>query len=129
MDVVHATTLPAAPRRIQRRRTKGWRLPAGAIYVGRPTRFGNPYHVEAPRHRSNYVVRRAVATVSYYQDCESAVRAFRAYVERDRALQRMIREQLRGRNLACWCPLVDWKGRPWPCHADVLLEVANAAQT
>jgi hypothetical protein len=33
------------PKRIQRRRTKGWRMPEGAIYVGRPTRWGNPYRV------------------------------------------------------------------------------------
>lgn len=33
----------AEPRRIQRRRTKGWRMPEGAVYVGRPTRWGNPF--------------------------------------------------------------------------------------
>jgi hypothetical protein len=32
---------------------------------------------------------------------------------------------LRGHDLACWCPLVDAQGRPVPCHADVLLELAN----
>ena len=31
------------PERIQRKRTKGWRMPEGAIYVGRPTKWGNPY--------------------------------------------------------------------------------------
>ena len=31
-----------------------------------------------------------------------------------------VREHLRGRDLACWCPLDE------PCHADVLLAVANA---
>ena len=30
------------PKRIQRKRTKGWRMPADAIYVGRPTKWGNP---------------------------------------------------------------------------------------
>ena len=29
--------------RIQRRRQRGWRAPPGALYVGRPTRWGNPY--------------------------------------------------------------------------------------
>lgn len=33
------------PERIQRRRTVGWRMPKGAVYVGRPTRWGNPYAV------------------------------------------------------------------------------------
>jgi hypothetical protein len=34
------------PRRIQRRRAKGWRMPAGAVYVGRRSKWGNPYHPE-----------------------------------------------------------------------------------
>jgi hypothetical protein len=31
------------PRRVQRSRTKGWKMPEGAIYVGRPTKWGNPF--------------------------------------------------------------------------------------
>jgi len=31
------------PQRLQRRRTKGWRMPPGAVYVGRPTEWGNPF--------------------------------------------------------------------------------------
>ncbi|MDB5409274.1 MAG: hypothetical protein JWL84_4186, partial [Rhodospirillales bacterium] len=30
------------------------------------------------------------------------------------------------KNLACWCPLVGKDGKPVPCHADVLIELANA---
>ena len=33
----------AQPKRIQRKRTKGWRMPPGAVYVGRPTKWGNPW--------------------------------------------------------------------------------------
>lgn len=33
----------SAPVRIQRKRTKGWRMPEGAVYVGRPTKWGNPF--------------------------------------------------------------------------------------
>jgi hypothetical protein len=33
------------PKRIQRKRTKGWRMPEGAVYVGRPTKWGNPFDV------------------------------------------------------------------------------------
>jgi hypothetical protein len=29
--------------RIQRQRTKGWRMPEGAVYVGRPSAWGNPF--------------------------------------------------------------------------------------
>jgi hypothetical protein len=34
-------------------------------------------------------------------------------------------ERLRGHDLACWCPLVDADGNHVPCHADILLELAN----
>lgn len=39
------------PQRIQRRRTKGWRMPAGALYVGRPTKWGNPFVAENEQER------------------------------------------------------------------------------
>ena len=73
------------PRRIQRKRTKGWRMPEGAVYVGRPTKWGNPYPVmqrnnelfsredsvrmfmegcSAANHRLNMVVRRTALGVS-----------------------------------------------------------------
>lgn len=34
------------PKRIQRKRSKGWRMPAGAVYVGRGTKWGNPFTIE-----------------------------------------------------------------------------------
>lgn len=37
------------PERIQRRRTRGWRMPEGAVYVGRPSKWGNPLTMEAYR--------------------------------------------------------------------------------
>ena len=36
------------PKRIQRQRTKGWRMPEGAVYVGRPSRWGNPFRLGTP---------------------------------------------------------------------------------
>lgn len=89
------------PARIQRRRTKGWTMPKGAIYVGRPTAFGNPYRVG--------VNGSAARCVELYRESLKIQRAFRRWVRRD----------LRGKNLVCWCPLGQ------PCHADVLLELAN----
>ena len=85
------------PRRIQRRRTKGWRMPPGAIYVGRPTKWGNPFK-----------------TGDRVQDVD--------FFKRHRPYNltvRNIKRGLKGKNLACWCPLDQ------PCHADVLLEIAN----
>lgn len=33
------------PQRSQRRRVKGWRMPEGAVYVGRGSKWGNPFRV------------------------------------------------------------------------------------
>lgn len=116
------------PSRIQRKRARGWRMPQNTIYVGRPTRWGNPWRVDQPEHDHS---------VSPLQDSKlsaaSAVRLYREWIEvRDWQHKRngrthgrepytlLIRELLRGKNLACWCPLDQ------PCHADVLLEIANS---
>lgn len=89
-------------QRIQRKRTKGWRMPEGAVYVGRPTMFGNPYRVG--------VNGSAAECVRFYRESLRIQRAFR----------KVIRKELRGKDLACWCPL------DRPCHAVVLLEIANS---
>lgn len=87
------------PIRIQRKRTKGWRMPPNTIYVGRPTEFGNPYDWrEYGREQS----------VSIYKE------------EKEKHAHReLIRLLLKGKNLCCWCPLDQ------PCHADILLKIAN----
>ena len=97
----------AKPQRIQRKRTKGWKMPPNAVYVGRPTMWGN-----------------FAASVCCIADPAEAVAAYRRWIEQvasDAWKGRAVIE-LRGRNLACWCPLDQ------PCHADVLLEIANAPQ-
>lgn len=98
------------PKRIQRKRTKGWRMPSNTVYVGRPTKWGNPNRVVDGN------VKLAVALYEMqfvvFQD-NPGVRAI---------VKRNIEEaktELRGKNLACWCPLNQ------PCHADVLLKIAN----
>ena len=97
------------PERIQRQRTKHWRLPEGAVYVGRPTKWGNPFVVGkyAPFVRRQQV-----------KDNAHAVALFRETFHFPVSVGPAIRH-LRGKNLACWCPLDQ------PCHADVLLEWAN----
>jgi hypothetical protein len=84
------------PRRIQLRRTPGWRKPPNASVVSRPTRWGNPFPV-------------------IDGDRASAVEQYRAWLPTS-GLNPI---ELRGRDLACWCPLDQ------PCHADVLLWEAN----
>lgn len=91
------------PQRIQRKRTKGWTMPVNTVYVGRPSRGGNPYRASG-------------ATTA-----AEAVAMFRDYLRRapDQDEVRTYLNSLRGKDLACWCPLNQ------PCHADVLLELAN----
>lgn len=93
------------PKRIQRKRVKGWRMPAGTVYVGRGSGWGN------------YAALRMGITKG-----QPAVNAFRCWVENEAswAWKGRVAIDLRGKDLACWCSLDQ------PCHADVLLELANA---
>ena len=88
-------------------------MPEGAVYVGRPSKWGNPYAFGAldPDARG---VNRLMLTA------DSLVRAYRGYAKRSVEVNSGWTKPLRGRTLACWCPLDQ------PCHADVLLEIANA---
>lgn len=87
------------PERIQRKRSKGWRIPPGAVYVGRPTKWGNPF-----------------PTAQQYQRWLLA-----GPMTVDDPRHRILSDihELRGKTLACWCAPGS------PCHADVLLELAN----
>lgn len=114
----------ATPKRIQRKRTKGWRMPEGAVYVGRPTKWGNPYRVE--RDNWHWTARSDTSIIGTFDEQASAlywaVQAFRAWWGERAVTNDEIRGELAGRDLACWCPLDQ------PCHADVLLEIANRAR-
>lgn len=109
-------------RRIQRRRTKGWRMPKGAVYVGRPSLWGNPFQPEAAweaGYRGSRHHMRGWCTILYrdWLAGKDDVLAWGIELQRQEILRRL--PQLRGHDLACWCPLDQ------TCHADVLLELAN----
>ncbi len=114
--------LVSQPGRIQLSRKKGWRLPPNTVVVSRPHRWGNPFKVggyaEVPNSRGS--------TLRLIRDRASAVRWFKAMLRQGKtppfALANM-RSELAGKNLACWCPLGE------PCHADVLLRLANEKLT
>ncbi|HEY5037095.1 MAG TPA: DUF4326 domain-containing protein [Chthoniobacterales bacterium] len=94
------------PHRIVRQRAKNWRMPENTIYVGRPSVWGNPYLVG-----SKMLGGKALTAAK-------AVALYRQHV--DEVFDRQtIRARLGGKNLACWCALHQ------PCHADVLLDLAN----
>lgn len=93
------------PVRIQRRRVKGWRMPEGAVYVGRPTRWGNDWKPSGDRSAA---------------DCVAKFRAeWEQFISEWPDVLPRLKRNLGGKNLVCWCPLDQ------PCHADVLLELAN----
>ena len=91
------------PKRIQRKRTKGWRMPPNTVYVGRGSKWGNPFF----KNRCG----RKTAIIHY-----------RHYIFARIKLGNVDIKELKGKNLACWCALDK------PCHADILLEIANERQ-
>lgn len=101
--------------RITLSRAKGWRMPENTVKVDRTNKtFGNPFTIGCtPSHFS-------AALPDHCDTIEDCVSAFRYYAETWMALTngRWIKP-LVGKNLACWCKLGS------PCHADVLLELAN----
>ena len=119
--------------RIQRKRVKGFRLPEGARYVGRPTVFGNPWSIGADGlalgpglYFSADPDMTRTTIVAMYADWLELGELAPALMgpgatPRLTGQHRAILDALpglRGRDLACWCPLDQ------PCHADVLLELA-----
>lgn len=117
--------MPNHPIRIQRRRTKGWRLTSaadpfrGGVIVSRPSRYGNPCKVGLMQEMG-------------YEDPHAAAAAnFRTWLagsrsdaptdEADRRRERILAglPALRGKDLACTCRLDQ------ACHADELLRRAN----
>lgn len=112
------------PKRIQRKRTKGWRMPPNTVSICRPGKFGNPFSIES------------CIDAGFAQDVQGArqmcVDTFRDWLETgDRSewffqdgveLRKKILDnigELRGKDLACFCK----EGEP--CHGDVLIELAN----
>lgn len=147
------------PVRVQRKRTKGWRMPENTVYVGRGSKWGNPYKVGVTKTRSPGALRpwidwehegrgdkpvgervsfthldnsvtwhqieyaTAAQCVELYQQYIGAAPNTRLQMAFDKdwkaAYIARVKAELAGKNLACWCPL------DAPCHADVLLEIAN----
>ena len=77
-------------------------MPEGCAYVGRPTKWGNPF------------------TKSRTVTARRAVQMYRQMIEMHMGMCVDIEKELRGKDLCCWCPI-----EAEYCHADVLLEIAN----
>lgn len=126
------------PQRIQRRRTKGWRMPPNTVYVGRGSAYGNPFRIgdlaEGMDMRAGGVNVVHEGKPHHYMDAREVVARYAKMVNPYRhhgptstldcfflsvAQMQDIQTNLRGKNLACWCALDQ------PCHADVLISIAN----
>jgi|SRR5579859_4814311 len=101
------------PKRIQRKRTKGYKMPPGCVYVGRPTIWGNPFKLTDDKSLGQIVREYQLWLAGEKEIDDGGLRRFAV-------LGRL--SELRGRDLACWCPL------NCPCHADVLLETYETAR-
>lgn len=121
------------PTRIQRKRTKGWKMPENTVYVGRPSKWGNPIILDGDciyidiSYRRKMVYPGAFWTVG---DTEDVVYLFEKIIMGTQFANHNLQywsnyfkkldlSELKGKNLACWCPLDK------PCHADILLKYAN----
>lgn len=123
--------LVSVPRRVQQRRTAGWRKPENTVSVARPSRYGNPFrigHTVAVVDATGVIVDYAEARPVYVRDAGHAVALFGEWVAdrlrivgHPRPFSAADLAALRGRNLMCFCP----PGQP--CHVDVLLRIANPA--
>lgn len=121
-----AVLMSGIPQRVQQRR--GIKLPEGARSVARPHRWGNPFKIVPHRKNDPAVAAHAVALYRALVLDRVPVAELRQrtgpdiYVKPGDVVVPSIddvRTNLRGRDLACYC-------KPgWPCHADVLLEIAN----
>ncbi len=103
------------PKRIQLKRSKGWKMPPDTVKVDRSTKWGNQFivnpHVK-PGSKSG-------ALYICVPTLEDAVETFREFMLQRPELIEKAKAELRGKDLACWC-------KEGPCHADVLLEIANS---
>ena len=110
------------PKRIQRSRARGWKMPAGALYVGRPTHWGNPLVGHGAAEAFWFWVARRTVTLREAVDVFNAdgfdVLILDGY-EPTQTAAGLPLDELRGRDLVCWCAV----GKP--CHADALLEFSN----
>lgn len=95
-------------------------MPKGAVVVARPSKWGNPFRVGDTYEDMNWLTGEWVELP--IRDAATAVAVFRQSIGKGCTFEAEVRAELAGKDLACWCPLDQ------PCHADVLLEIANSPE-
>ncbi len=110
------------PKRIQRSRAKGWKMPEEAVYVGRPTIWGNPFTIAAAegycRDLGGTRDTPRMVAVRWYREWLDGYDADPDLAHRRTYILGHI-SRLQGHDLACFCKAGE------ACHADILLELAN----
>ena len=76
-------------------------VPKDAVYVGRPTKWGNPFVMDGDEDTRDFVIDQYALRLGMRPDLREAAK-----------------KELRGKHLVCYCA-------PLPCHADILLRLAN----
>ena len=122
----------ALPVRVQRKRSKGWKMPPNTVYVGRGTKWGNPYKVvENMVYEKDGEWELKITCINDEEAKRACIELYTEYLlpykhGNDLDLfffsvgnYEQIVNELKGKNLACFCPLSE------PCHADILLRLAN----
>ena len=110
------------PKRVQMTRNKPWRADnPDAVAVARPSKWGNPFTVKDAVDIGVRAEDAQAFVVECYDNWLRGDRQNWMGPESDAAAELILSSlsELRGKDLACWCPLDQ------PCHADVLLRIAN----
>lgn len=96
-------------------------MPEGSVYVGRPTGYANPFKAGTTCDHQHAVDMFRLCTRKFPVDQEDVTRWRNAggNVTALVIIAGGMLDVLRGKDLVCWCSLDE------PCHADVLLELAN----
>lgn len=76
-------------------------VPKNSVYIGRPTKWGNPF------------------VIGVHGDRDQVIEKYRQYILMNPELYAAVKTELRGKNLICYCA-------PKPCHGDILLQMANS---
>lgn len=102
------------PVRVKLSRERGWRMPPNTVKVDRSSRWGNHIVVGGERGIGHRPWTAEDAVAQFRAEMEAAISQ-----DRPDGSTALDLTPLRGKNLACWCHL------DAPCHADVLLDLAN----
>lgn len=132
--------------RIQRKRTKGWKMPPNTVYVGRGSKWGNPFRViqyhdkkwaiktDGSERHTTILINNTHATYNTKEEAtKDAIKCYTlsltpyTHDNGDNLIDfymsiaqvEHIKYYLKGKNLACWCDINEM------CHADILLDIAN----